>query len=1249
MLPTPSFPRRPSLNLAFASLALLAFVCGPSLAPSKAAAQSVTSAVMSKTKLKAAARSGAKGVNDLTRLIQSARGELDPKALDTLLRDLAKDRRVIAPLRDWITYQATLLQERYATIPPDEAAKAYQALGFLTDVQVLGPFADGSTRSLDTPLAPELASQPPAGGYVGKVRDGKLSWREAQGTGILPGAYIALDDMLYPNTDALAYVRTWVKIPGLKTRQAVSLQLGSGGAYRVWVNQELATKGGADRRPAPWQDEQQIELDPGWNQILIKGSVQSGLWGYYLRLTDRNGASIEGLAQRATPPPSDAQGDEAPTRKLPQTGEGGLRARLEAKAERGSHRDLSALFDFYRETDPFDQKDPQLQALAERVDKLRPSARSAYNWALVTRGEGPTGERLALALSRKNTRQDPEPTEHTHARVHAQLATRKKALGQHRAHDAHLKAARSLWPENAGVALLHYQSMADKGWQQSAFKELQAIQQRFPKSTQVQRAFAWALAEQGDYAQAFAHLQKLTKRYGKNSPASRSLVDMYLDHGDQQKALTLSREGISEQSRPMELVELARLEQASGHPQRGIELMNRALDMTPHHDGFHRERAQMLLRAGQKEGAVAGFERSLALRPQQPDLRDLLAALGSEQSKGLFERYGLGLKEVPAKIKKAKKSFPNAGAVMLERKQVVQVLSNGLRESLDQRLIYIQKERGIKAQQTQGTVYDPELSYVQVKRARVRHADGSVEELGNSDTYSLTAAGYRMFYDQRQMVVNFPGLKVGDVIDVAFLRRDIADENYFGDYFGDLLPVRQEMAQLPGQIIYQAPKSRTLYFNRNVKKQDAKDTWRYVIDTPKGAPLRSQPNMPGWTELLDYVHVSSYQAWNDVADWYWELVREQLVSDEAIKEAVSTILKALGPEATEAQKVAAIYHHVVKKTRYVGLEFGIHGYKPYRTTQIYERRFGDCKDKASLLKVMLGLAGIESNLVLVRTKDQGRLSTKPASLSAFNHAILYVPSLDLYLDGTAEFSGFGELPSADHGASVLIINDGKGGTFTQIPDETPQSNQLQETLAFDLQPDGSAKVRFAFDIKGNILASYRRAFEDPTTQRQNLQRQISSRYPGVKIESMQPVSGALDQGMKLDAKLKVPQLAREDAPSLWSWPVLGQDSQLASGRTGNTQRRHRFARRSPVTLHRTLRYTLPKGATWKKLPKPQTINSEFGAFSLAVTPEKQSVALEIDMKIETGVLSIAKFNEYRSFLQSIDQALNQRLRYALPK
>ena len=184
------------------------------------------------------------------------------------------------------------------------------------------------------------------------------------------------------------------------------------------------------------------------------------------------------------------------------------------------------------------------------------------------------------------------------------------------------------------------------------------------------------------------------------------------------------------------------------------------------------------------------------------------------------------------------------------------------------------------------------------------------------------------------------------------------------------------------------------------------------------------PSFPANTisELAAYVHVSTYQAWDEVATWYQGLIKGQVDSSPQIRAAVHEVTRGI---ADERGRIRALYDYVVGKTRYVGLEFGIHGFQPYRTPQIFARKFGDCKDKASLLVVMLKEAGIPSTMVLARTRTGGDIDSRPASLAPFDHAIVYVPKYDWYLDGTAEFSGADELPASDQDIPVLLVNEKK--------------------------------------------------------------------------------------------------------------------------------------------------------------------------------------------------------------------------------
>ena len=196
------------------------------------------------------------------------------------------------------------------------------------------------------------------------------------------------------------------------------------------------------------------------------------------------------------------------------------------------------------------------------------------------------------------------------------------------------------------------------------------------------------------------------------------------------------------------------------------------------------------------------------------------------------------------------------------------MLPNGLSERLDHRVIRVLDDRGIRSQATQGVVFDPAEAYVEVRRSRVRRADGGIEEMGDANVVALTDAGYRMFYDQRQQRVTFNGLRVGDTLEVAFVRRDTAARNKFDDYFGEIAPLEDMLPQQRREYILEAPAGRKLYFNQPVEaspgKQPGTTLYKLVIGERKG--IRPEANMPGWTEIARYLHVSTFADWDAVGE-----------------------------------------------------------------------------------------------------------------------------------------------------------------------------------------------------------------------------------------------------------------------------------------------------------------------------------------------------------------------------------------------
>ena len=323
-------------------------------------------------------------------------------------------------------------------------------------------------------------------------------------------------------------------------------------------------------------------------------------------------------------------------------------------------------------------------------------------------------------------------------------------------------------------------------------------------------------------------------------------------------------------------------------------------------------------------------------------------------------------------------------------------------------------EEGARAYRTFPIQYDPDSQRVDLRLARVYRKDGHMLESVRTVEQQLGEPWYRIYYDTRALIVVFPDLEPGDVVELRYRIDDVAHRNLFADYYGDLhtwqgmapiahSEVRADHAQGAAVLHQRAARSRPDAHAAG-RRRTPRRSLRGRQPARAGrrsrhAGRRPRSPVPARVDVQELARRRALVLGPDQGS----ALRGRLAQTHRARPGAKT------PRPTR-EKVERIHDWVVQNTRYVALEFGIHGFMPYRVPQIVQRGFGDCKDKASLLYTMLREAGIDARIVLVRTRHNGAIGEQPASLPSFDHAIAYVPELDLYLDGTAEHSGIDELP-----------------------------------------------------------------------------------------------------------------------------------------------------------------------------------------------------------------------------------------------
>jgi len=329
----------------------------------------------------------------------------------------------------------------------------------------------------------------------------------------------------------------------------------------------------------------------------------------------------------------------------------------------------------------------------------------------------------------------------------------------------------------------------------------------------------------------------------------------------------------------------------------------------------------------------------------------------------------------------------------------------------------------------------------------------------------------------------------------------------------------------------------------------------------------------------------------------------------------------------------------------VALEFGIYGYKPRRCVQTVARGWGDCKDKATVIVTLLKELGIPSTIVILRTQLRGDFNSKIPSLAPFDHAIVYVPSQNLYLDGTAEYTGSTELPEMDAGALGLLVNEGDS-KLVHLPELDPKLNVTSRTITATLSANGDAKLDMDYETRGAGAADWRRRYHAESTRRDRVLNDLGREFPGFEIlpGAQGIVAGNLED-IEQTVKLKVHGLARgfarkdADALSLQATSNLRLTPTYAS----LSQRSQDLRILAFSSVDDTFVIKLPPGHKMRAGPVATQGSTPFGSYKVEVHESPGQISVKSRIEITTSRVTPKQYPAWKKFCEEADRAIALRL------
>ncbi|HJW94389.1 MAG TPA: DUF3857 domain-containing protein [Thermoanaerobaculia bacterium] len=413
--------------------------------------------------------------------------------------------------------------------------------------------------------------------------------------------------------------------------------------------------------------------------------------------------------------------------------------------------------------------------------------------------------------------------------------------------------------------------------------------------------------------------------------------------------------------------------------------------------------------------------------------------------------------------------------------------------------------------------------------ARVIAKDGSVHMLDPKAITESPAGDESMeiFSDNRLLRAPLPGIAVGSIVEEVVTYKDRNPMFDAGTmdrfYFGRGVPVQQS------RLIIDAPQTLTVHLVNKSGFEPKKDGDRTTIESGALKPLEDfEWNLPYDESGRPYVAFATGKSWQDIAKRYSEVVDKQISVGQAL--SLSGQAKSLSYTAKSSKRrdvIDAILAEIQKNVRYAGVEVGDGSIIPRPPQEVLGHKYGDCKDKATLLAAMLREAGIPASVALIRAGNDLDVSQDLPGFGQFNHAIVHVDGdQPMWIDPTDEFARAGELPIPDQGRMVLIANP-KTTALVQTPVSESTTNLIKETRLFQMSEEGKADVTETSEFFGANDPSQRRFYvtSDKKSYRDSMEQYATNYYAAKELKDIN-ASDPRDLSKPFQLSISVKEAAR---------------------------------------------------------------------------------------------------------------------------
>lgn len=354
--------------------------------------------------------------------------------------------------------------------------------------------------------------------------------------------------------------------------------------------------------------------------------------------------------------------------------------------------------------------------------------------------------------------------------------------------------------------------------------------------------------------------------------------------------------------------------------------------------------------------------------------------------------------------------------------------------------------------------------------------------------------------------------------------------------------------------------------------------------------------------------------------------------------------------ATGGPAVARMaYESVIDNVRYVAIQIGVGGWRPYAAALTLQRGFGDCKDMSTLLVSNLRLAGVESYPVFVLTRNDGPIDPDFPAIN-FNHviALAVVDGDTVWMDPTCNTCPYGDLPHADEDIDVLV-GFPDGGRIMRTPASDASQNVRRRDTKMHIDSTGRVSFETELQATGNYAIYLRSALPDldDDETRRFVDRQFAGAGKKFKIESYEIRNlDSLDLPVVIRIKAALTKPARQIGATLYCSPFIL--NKLTSYEQAKLDERE-----YPLNLYYPESYSDYITLTWDSalgvdsvvVPPGDSLTYDFAEVRLRTALVSDTAHIELHKKHFAYQVDVEQFDDFLAFRKKLKKLCRGHVKF----